>query len=157
MHGSHLTAEVDRASRPNQRASALMEAAVRLTREFSYRSLHERADPRLVGSGQILQRESRRPHLAFVERRLVAEAERCVPRLELLCGLEEADHFAILSVRRHPVPEPWREARYAAPDDGMEPLAHGAIRWRHRGDLCEDGALFAGFAGFAHTRSRGGL
>src|SRR6185369_15621114 len=48
----------------------------------AHRSLHERGDPRLVGRGEILQREGRRPHFALVEERLVAEAERCVSRLE---------------------------------------------------------------------------
>src|SRR3989441_12150860 len=35
------------------------------------RFLHERADPCLVGGGQLLQREGDRPHGAFVEVRLV--------------------------------------------------------------------------------------
>src|SRR5438105_15153117 len=46
------------------------------------RFLHERAYPCLFGGGQLLQREGGRPHVAFVEVRLVAEAERRVPRLE---------------------------------------------------------------------------
>src|SRR5258706_3444565 len=71
--------------------------------------LHERADPCLFGSGQLLQREGGRPHVAFVEGRPVAEAERCVPRLELLSVLEEADDLAVLGVRGHPVPEFRRE------------------------------------------------
>src|SRR5205085_8662604 len=61
--------------------------------------LQERANPCLVGGGQFLQREGGRPHVAFVEVRLVAEAERCVPRLELLRGLEEADDAAVLGIR----------------------------------------------------------
>src|SRR3712207_8063624 len=57
----------------------------------AHRFLHERADPCLFGGGQLLQREGGWPHGAFVEVRLVAEAERRVPRLELLRALEEAD------------------------------------------------------------------
>jgi DNA-binding MarR family transcriptional regulator len=40
---------------------------------------HERADPGLVGGGQLGQGEGGRPHGAVVEVRLVAEAERRVP------------------------------------------------------------------------------
>jgi len=65
---------------------------------------YERADPCLLGGGQLLQREGGRPHVAFVEVRLVAEAERRVPRLELLRALEEADDIAVLGIRGHPVP-----------------------------------------------------
>src|SRR5687768_12334959 len=68
------------------------------------RFLHELADPRLLGGGQLLQREGGWPHAAFVEVRLVAEAERRVPALELLRALEEADDIAVLGVRGHPVP-----------------------------------------------------
>src|SRR5439155_1805345 len=46
----------------------------------AHRFLHERADPCLFGGGQLLQREGDWPHGAFVEVRLVAEAERRVPR-----------------------------------------------------------------------------
>src|SRR6266542_4995818 len=70
----------------------------------AHRFLHERADPGLLGGGQLLQREGGWPHGAFVEVRLVAEAERRVPRLELLRALEEADDLAVLGIRRHPVP-----------------------------------------------------
>src|SRR6202521_1908836 len=105
--------------------------------------LHERADPCLVGGGQLLQREGGRPHVAFVKSRLVAEAKRSVPRLELLRILEEADDLAVLGVRGHPVPEFRREPWCAGFDDGMEPLAQGAIRCRHRGDLREHGAFLA--------------
>ena len=46
----------------------------------------------LSSSGSHLrQREGGRPHGAFVEVRLIAEAERRVPRLELVHALEEAD------------------------------------------------------------------
>src|SRR5215218_6026939 len=57
----------------------------------AHRFLHERADPCLFGGSQLRQCEGGRPHDAFVEVRLVAEAERRVPRLELLRALEEAD------------------------------------------------------------------
>ena len=69
------------------------------------------------------------------------EAERRVPRFELLRALEEADDLAILGIRGHPVPEPRREGWRAGFDDRMEPLAHGAIRFRHLGDLREHGAF----------------
>src|SRR5215208_978061 len=62
----------------------------------AHRSLHERADLRLFGGSQLLQREGGRPHGAFVEVRLVAEAERRVPRVELLRALEEAGDLAVL-------------------------------------------------------------
>src|SRR6266849_2985768 len=50
----------------------------------AHRFLHERADPCLFGGGQLRQSEGGRPHGAFVEVRLVAEAERRVPRFELV-------------------------------------------------------------------------
>src|SRR5438128_8260816 len=103
--------------------------------------LHERADPCLFGGSQLLQREGGRPHGAFVEVRLVHEAERRVPRFELLRALEEADDLAVLGIRGHPVPESRREGGRAGFDDRMEPLAYGAIRFRHRGDLREHGAF----------------
>src|SRR5262249_24395356 len=59
-------------------------------RGSAHRSLHEHDDPCLFGGGQLLQREGGRPHAAFVEVRLVAEAESRVPRFELLRALEEA-------------------------------------------------------------------
>jgi hypothetical protein len=80
---------------------------------------------------------SGRPYGAFVEVRLVAEAERRVPRAELLRALEEADDLAVLGIRGHPVPQSRREVRRAGLDDGMEPPGHGAIRFRHLGDLRE--------------------
>src|SRR4029450_8129636 len=104
-------------------------------------SLHERADPGLLSVSQLLQCEARRPHGAFVEVRLVAEAERRIPRLELLRVLEEADDLAVLGIRGHPVPESRHESWCGGCDDRMEPLAHRAIRFRHRGDLREDGTL----------------
>src|ERR1700681_5113385 len=71
----------------------------------AHRFLHERGDPCLFGGGQLLQREGDRPQGAFVEVRLVAEAQRWVPRLELLRGLEVADDLAVLGIRGHPIPE----------------------------------------------------
>src|SRR5205814_4915255 len=103
----------------------------------AHRLLYERADPRLVGGGQLLQREGDRPHSAFVEVRLVAEPKRRVPRLELVRALEEADDIAVLGVRWHPVPGSRREGWRAGIDDGMDPLGHGAIRFRHLGNLRE--------------------
>jgi hypothetical protein len=82
-------------------------------------------------------REGGRPHGAFVEVRLVAEAERRVPQVELLRALEEAEDLAVLGIGWHPVPGFRREGWRACLDDLMEPLAHGAIRFGHLGDLCE--------------------
>src|SRR5208283_3453930 len=107
----------------------------RLNQSSAHRFLHERGDPCLFGRSQLLQREGGWPHGAFVEVRLVHEAERRVPRFELLRALEEADDLAVLGIRGHPVPEPRREGWRAGFDDRMEPLAQGAIRFRHRGDL----------------------
>src|SRR6266851_282114 len=75
----------------------------------AHRFLHERADPCLFGGSQLLQREGGRPQGAFVEVRLVAEAERRVSRVELLRALEEADDLAVLGIRGHPVPESRRD------------------------------------------------
>ena len=50
---------------------------------LAHRFLHERFDPCLFGGSQVLQCEGGRPHAAFVEIRLVAEAERHVSRVEL--------------------------------------------------------------------------
>src|SRR5829696_10257295 len=106
------------------------------------RPLHERADPRLLGGGQLLQREGGRPHGAIVEVRRVAEAQRRVPGVELLGALEVADDLAVLvGVGGHPVPGLRRETWRARLDDLMEPLGHGAIRFRHLGDLGEYGAF----------------
>src|SRR5216683_8451996 len=114
----------------------------RLTvRSLSHRFFHELGDPCFFGGSQPLQREGGRPHGAFVEVRLVAEAERRVPRLELLGCLEEADDLAVLGICGHPVPESRREGWRAFFDDSMEPLAHGAIRFPHPGDFREHGAF----------------
>src|SRR5438132_298317 len=106
----------------------------------AHRFLHQRADACLRGRSQLLQREGDRPQAAFVEVRRVAEAERRVPRLELLRVLEEADDLAVLVIRGHPVPELRREAGRAGFDYRVDPLGHGAIRVRHFGDLREQGA-----------------
>src|SRR5207247_4818045 len=81
--------------------------------------------------------EGDRPEGAFVEVRLVAEAEGRVPRVELLRALEEADDLAVRGIRGHPVPGLRREGWRAGFDDCVEPLSHGAIRFLHRGDLRE--------------------
>src|SRR5207302_7878583 len=107
----------------------------------AHRLPHERADPCLFGGRQPLQREGDRPQGAFVEVRLVAEAERRVPRFELLRVLEVADDLAVLGIRGHPVPGCRREGWRAGFDDRMEPLGQPAIWFRHRGDLREHGAL----------------
>src|SRR2546429_7205962 len=143
----------DRALPPNALTSAVTIAIVPMPLLFitsssfvkasssAHRFLYERADPCFGGGGQLLQGEGDRPHGAFVEVRLVAEAERRVPRLELLRGLEEADDLAILGIRGHPVPEFRREGWRAGFDDSMEPLAHGAIRFPHLGNLCQHSAF----------------
>src|SRR5213079_2435174 len=100
----------------------------------AHRFLYERADPCFGGGGQLLQREGDRPHRAVVELRLVAEAERRVPRLELVRALEEADDLVVLGIRGHPVPESGRQLWRAGFDDRVEPLAECTIRCRHRGD-----------------------
>src|SRR2546428_11623729 len=114
---------------------------IREAQSSAHRFLHERADPCLFGGSQLLQREGDRPQGAFVEVRRVAEAERRVPRVELLRALEEADDLAVLGIRGHPVPGLRREGWRAGFDDRMEPLSHGAIRLRHLGDLREHGAF----------------
>src|SRR5215208_1127899 len=106
------------------------------------RPLHERADPRLLDGGQLLQRKRGRPHGALVEVRLVAEAERSVPRVELLGALEEADDLTVLvGVGGHPIPGLRRELWCARLDDLVEPLGHGAVLSLHLGDLREHGAF----------------
>jgi hypothetical protein len=127
-----------------------------LAQSSAHRLLHQRADPCLVGGGQLRQSEGGRPHGAFVEVRLVAEAERRVPGVELLRALEEADDLAVLGIRGHPVPESRREGWRAGFDDGMEPLAHGTIRSRHLGDLREHGAFPVRLVR-ARAAARGGL
>src|SRR2546427_2350526 len=107
----------------------------------AYRFHHERADPCLFGGSQLLQREGDGPHSTFVEIRLVTEAERRVPGVELLRALEEADDLAVLSICGHSVPESRREGWHACFDDSMEPLAHDAFRFRHLADLREDGVF----------------
>src|SRR6266550_2014781 len=143
----------DRARPPNALTSAVTIAIVPMPLLFitgssfvkasssAHRFFHERADLCFGGGGQLLQREGDRPQGAVVEVRLVAEAERRVPRFELVRVLEIADDFAVLGIRRHPVPGRGREGGRAGCDDRMEPLGHGAIRFRHRGDLGEHGAL----------------
>src|SRR2546428_13423959 len=112
-----------------------------LRRALARRFLHERGDPCLFGGSQPLQRIGGRPHVAFVEVRLVAEAERRVPRLELRRCLEVAYDLVVFGIRRHPVPESRRESWRAFFDDSMEPFGHGAIRFSHLGDLRPHGAL----------------
>src|SRR5436853_5067953 len=129
-----LTMAVTIAIVPNPLLFITVSSFVR-TSSSAHRFLHERADPCFGGGGQLLQREGDRPHGAFVEVRLVAEAERGVPRLELLRALEEADDLVVLGIRGHPVPGFRREGRHAGFDEGVEPRGHDAIPFRHRGDL----------------------
>src|ERR671916_64872 len=93
------------------------------------RPLHELADPRLFGGAQLLQREGDRPHGALVEVRRVVEAERRVPRVELLGALKVADDLAVLvGVGGHPVPGLGREGGRVCLDALVEPPGHGAGR-----------------------------
>src|SRR5437660_1224094 len=126
------------------------------TSSSAHRFLHERADPCRVRGGQLLQREGDRPHGAFVEVRLVAEAECRISRLELLRTLEEADDIAIFGIRGHSVPGSRRQCWRAGFDEGMEPLGHGAVRLRHLCDLREDVA-FAVRRARARAAARGRL
>src|SRR6266550_8008510 len=140
----------------------------------AHRFLHERADPGLVGCGQLLQREGDRPHGAFVELRAVVEAEHRVPLLELRRVAEEADDLAILGIRRHPVPGLRRKVWGGSFDELMEPPSDGAVLRRHRGDRGAHGAfpirlvlqlsgarfhrgLFLGGESFALVGALGGL
>src|SRR6266851_9947473 len=70
----------------------------RRPRASAHRFLHQGGDPGLAVGGQLRQGVGGRPHGAFVEVRLVAEAERRVPGLELLRALEEADDVAVLGI-----------------------------------------------------------
>jgi hypothetical protein len=129
----------------SQNPQRSVHAVLERDQSSAHRFLHKFADPCLYGGGQLLQREGGWPHGAFVEVRLVAEAERRVPRFELLRALEEADDLTVLGIRGHPIPgfrpEVWR----AGSDDRMEPLGHGAVRLWHLGDLREQVAFSVRF------------
>jgi hypothetical protein len=75
--------------------------------------LHKRDDPGLFSGGQLLEREDDRPQGAFVEVRRVLEAQRRVPRVELLRGLVEADNLAVL--RHIHAPNGTNHAKYLHP------------------------------------------
>src|SRR4029453_10635880 len=107
----------------------------------AHRFLHQRADLLLVVGGQLRHGEGGRPNGAVVQVRVAVEAQRRVPLLELRRGCEEADDLALLGVRGHPVPGLRGQDRRALLDDGVEPLGHGAIGFRHLGDLLEHGLL----------------
>src|SRR5207237_1718421 len=62
----------------------------------AHRFLHERTDACLCGGGELVQRAGDRPQAALVAFRRVAAAEGRVPRLELLCVLEEGGHLAVI-------------------------------------------------------------
>src|SRR5439155_10772408 len=101
---------------------------------LAHRFFHERADPYLFGGTQVLEREGDRPHGAFVEVRCFFEAERRVPRVELLRALQEGDDLAVPGIRGHSVPGFRPEGRRGGFDDRMEPLGQDTIRFLHRGD-----------------------
>src|SRR5437870_8037082 len=107
-------------------------------RSSAHRFLHERAELLLLGGRQLLQRERDRPQGALVEFRRVAEAERRVPRLELVRALEEADDLAVLRVGGHAVPRPRLEGGSGRGNDLVDPLGHGTVLRRHLGDPVEE-------------------
>ena len=135
-----------RCRRPPRRAGSPAPGRAE-ARPSAHRFLHELADPLLVGGGQLRQGEGGRPHGALVEVRGSVEPEGRIPLLELRSGCEEADDLAVLCIRGHPVPGSRREVGRAGLDDRMEPLAHGAIRLRHLGELREHVALPVPLAG----------
>src|SRR2546422_9106644 len=109
-----------------------------LRRALARRFLHESGDPCLFGGSQPLQCEGGRPHVAFVEVCLVAEAERRVPRLELLRCLEEANNLAVLAfpgIGGHSVPNSWRRSWHAFHVYRKKPLAPGPIPFPHLPNL----------------------
>src|SRR5215210_7259339 len=101
---------------------------MRNKRRSAHRLLHQVGDLLLFGGGQLLQRERRRPYPTLVEVGLVAEAERRVPRLELLRVLEEAKDLVALGVGGHAVPGPRSEVWLRGRDDRVDTLRHRAIR-----------------------------
>jgi hypothetical protein len=53
--------------------------------------------------GQFLWREGGRRHVAFIQVRCVAEAERHISRFDFLCTLEGADNISVPGIGGHPV------------------------------------------------------
>ena len=102
----------------------------------AHRFLHGRADPCLVGGGQLRPSEGGRPR---------APSSRFAVSLKpnVVCLLLTSAHFG--RSRRPCRPRHTRASRTrvsargwrAGFDDGMEPLNHGAIRFRQLGDLRE--------------------
>ena len=78
---------------------------------------------------------SLKPNVAYLE-------------LNFSAGWKKQIDLAVLGVRGHPVPESRREAWRAGFDDRMEPLGHGAIRFRHLGDLRDYGLFRVRLVGF---------
>ena len=65
------------------------------------------------------------------------ENESRVPRVKLVCTLEEANDLAVIGIRRHPIPGFRREGWRACFDDSMKSFGNRAIRSRHRGNQRE--------------------
>src|SRR4029077_15794713 len=101
------------------------------------RFLDKHADLFLDGRGELLQGKGGWPDVTVVEVGRVLEAERRVPRLELLPALEEAHNPAVPGIVGHPVPGFRGQGRRVGFDDAMGPLGHAAIRFRHLSDLRE--------------------
>src|SRR5437879_4738904 len=106
-------------------------------RNSAHRFLHERADPCLVGGGQLLQREGDRPQVPSSRFALSLKPKVAYLALNLCALWKKQTTLPVLGVRGHPVPGSRPEGWRAAFDDGMEPLGHGAIRFRHLGNLRE--------------------
>src|ERR1700733_15881099 len=101
------------------------------------RRLDECCEPLLGVSTQLIQRILGRPHGAVIEGRLVAEAERRVPHLELLAGLEVADDVAVLGISGHAVPGSRRELRRGRFDDWVDPRGPRPGARSPLSDLCK--------------------
>ena len=68
---------------------------------------------------------------------LSLKPKRRVSRAELLRAAKEAEDVAVLGVGRHAVPGSWHEVRRGRLHDGVDALAHDAVRFRHLGNLRE--------------------
>src|SRR5438046_3987205 len=119
-------------------ASATRSGTRRSSGSSARRLLHEGGQLLLVGGGQLRQRVRGRPHGALVQVGRILEAERGVPRFELLGALEETDDLAVLGIARHPLPGPRPEVRCGLLDDRVDPGGHGPVRSLHRLDGGDD-------------------
>src|SRR5215204_4783735 len=102
------------------------------------RFLHKRTDPCLIGSRQLFQRESDRPHSVFIEicRRVEAEHHVSIIVRRLWIHPEVAHDFSSAGISGQAIPGFRRKVWRTGFDDSMEPLAHGTIWLRHLGNGC---------------------